>query len=141
MIKLNHPFAWVRGKILALGIIKSITNSRLNNLNETEERDIKYCLSMVHMLFAILCYSCCLITTVGEKREKGDNFILTKGYFQNTWLMLKVSQSTNGWREVQITYHSDTQSSQNICLQRSKIGVCIFSWQIAQRSPAALTWN
>lgn len=36
-------------------------------------------------------------------------------------------------------YHSDTQSSQNMCLQRSKIGACIFSWHIAQRSPAALT--
>lgn len=38
------------------------------------------------------------------------------------------------------TYHSDTQSSQKMCLQRSEIGACIFSWQIAHMSPAASTW-
>lgn len=38
-------------------------------------------------------------------------------------------------------YHSETQSSQKICLQWSKIGACIFSWQMAQRSPAASTYN
>lgn len=38
-------------------------------------------------------------------------------------------------------YHCDTHSSQKICLQRSKIGALIFSWQIAQRSPAALTYT
>lgn len=37
------------------------------------------------------------------------------------------------------TDHSDTQSSQKMCLQRNSIGACIFSWQIAQRSPAAFT--
>jgi len=39
----------------------------------------------------------------------------------------------------QIAYHSDTQSSQKTCLQRSEIGACIFSWQIAHISPAAST--
>lgn len=38
------------------------------------------------------------------------------------------------------TYHSDTQSSQKMCLQRSAIGACIFSWHIAHMSPAASTW-
>jgi len=37
------------------------------------------------------------------------------------------------------TDHSDTQSSQKMCLQRNSIGACIFSWQIAQWSPAAFT--
>lgn len=37
------------------------------------------------------------------------------------------------------THHSETQSSQNMCLQRRRIGVCIFSWQMAHRSPAAFT--
>ena len=38
------------------------------------------------------------------------------------------------------THHSETQSSQNMCLQRSRIGACIFSWQIAHISPAAETY-
>lgn len=38
------------------------------------------------------------------------------------------------------TNHSETQSSQNMCLHRNKIGACIFSWHIAQRSPAAVTY-
>ncbi len=41
---------------------------------------------------------------------------------------------------MQQTNHYETQSSQKICLHRNCIGACIFSWQIAQRSPAAFTW-
>lgn len=36
-------------------------------------------------------------------------------------------------------YHSETQSSQKMWLQLSRIGICNFSWQIAHRSPAATT--
>ena len=38
-----------------------------------------------------------------------------------------------------LTNHSDTQSSQKMCLQRSRTGVCIFSWHMAHISPAAFT--
>lgn len=43
-------------------------------------------------------------------------------------------------KAIRWAYHSDTQSSQKMCLQRSDIGACIFSWQIAHISPAARTW-
>lgn len=47
------------------------------------------------------------------------------------------------WKDVKTTaeriYHSETQSSQKMCRQWSEIGTCIFSWHMAQRSPAATT--
>ena len=35
------------------------------------------------------------------------------------------------------SYHSETQSSQRTCLQRKRMGACIFSWRIAHISLAA----
>lgn len=49
------------------------------------------------------------------------------------------TQRTNCYICTKTTHHSETQSSQNMCLQRRRIGVCIFSWQMAHRSPAAFT--
>ena len=54
---------------------------------------------------------------------------------QTRWITHSTNKIKHNKRE---SYHSETQSSQKICLQRRRTGTCIFSWQMAHISPAAI---
>ena len=81
-----------------------------------------------------------LILTIAQKLLSLLTYVL--GLWLCVWkLFLEMNKQNQRWEIESRIYHSETQSSQKICLQRNRIGEWIFSWQIAQRSPAAFTWK